>query len=69
MTMSYKDFLNLCEVSFVDTYDVAKFFWNAGPRGKQFPEASILEEGTNSPLELKEEEWEEIRIEFEEKYL
>ena len=69
MTMTYKDFLDLSGVPYVDTYDVAKFFWNSGPRGKQFPEASILEEGSDTPLELDDDVWEQLRIEFEEKFL
>ena len=68
MTMSYKDFLNFCGLpEDIETYDVGQYFGNQGSRAEQFPEASILEEDT--PLELEEDVWEQIRVGFEEKYL
>ena len=70
MTMTYKAFLGSCDLD-VEIYDVGQFFYNQGSRAEQFPEASILEEGGTqfAPLDLDIDVWEQIRIEFEEKYL
>ena len=70
-TKTYKDFFGECDLpNDIEIYDVGQYFGNQGSRAEQFPEACILEEGTKeTPLEISDEDWEQIRIEFEEKYL
>jgi len=63
--MTYRNFLELSGVG--DLYDVGEWFFNQGKRAMSFPDASILEEGTEDALFLDTEGWDEAIASFQEK--